>query len=55
MQAHRENGLLKPSELMVDVLVTVRRDKVGEVIGRLNDDEMYRAEVSLRSFLNLAR
>ena len=48
------NGLRKPSELMVDILVTARRDRIGSVVGRLADDEMIRAERSLLVFLGFA-
>ena len=49
-----ENGLLNASDLMVDVLVTVRLTQVGGVIGRLTDEDMLLADRALIVFLGLA-
>ncbi len=49
-----QNGLTRPSELMVDVLITARRSKVAKVIGRLDHAEMARAERVLMAILGLA-
>lgn len=35
-----DNGLHKPSQVMVDKLQTVRRERVGECIGRLSEKEL---------------
>ncbi len=35
-----ENGLLKPSQVMVDKAMTVKRDKIGPTFGRIDADEM---------------
>jgi mRNA interferase MazF len=48
------NGLRETSDLMVDVVATGRRTKIGEVIGRLDRDEMIRAERALLSILGFA-
>ncbi len=48
------NGLREPSNLMIDVLVTARRDKVDKVIGRFGAAEMARAEGALLVFLGVA-
>lgn len=48
------NGLLHVSDLMVDVLITVRREKTGAAIGRLSDDDMVRVERALLLFLGMA-
>ncbi|MQX37404.1 type II toxin-antitoxin system PemK/MazF family toxin [Roseospira navarrensis] len=34
------NGLRKPSQVMVDKIMTLKRDKVGAVIGRADDATM---------------
>jgi len=34
------NGIRKPSQIMVDKILTVPRDKVGKVIGHLDDNVM---------------
>jgi mRNA interferase MazF len=54
-QPDQENGLIAPSELMVDILVTVRRERVGNVIGRLNEDQMGSVDAALAVFLGLTR
>lgn len=48
------NGLRQPSDLMVDILVTVRRDQVGGTIGRLDGDELARADRAILTLLRFA-
>ena len=48
------NGLRSPSDLMIDILVTARREKLGKVIGRLSPTELERADRALTVFLGLA-
>ena len=40
IEPNAENGLRKTSQVMVDKLMTIRRDKVGPVFGRLSAGEM---------------
>jgi len=49
-----ENGLRKPSQVMVDKAMTVRRDRVGAPFGRLDDDTMVAVNRSLALFLGFA-
>lgn len=49
-----KNGLRTPSRLMVDKITTVPKSKVGEQIGRLDDEDMIRLDVALLVFLGLA-
>ena len=49
-----ENGLRKPSQIMVDKIMTVRRDKVGPPIGRLDDEIMLAVNRALALFLGFA-
>ena len=49
-----ENGLLHPSELEADVIVTARRSKVGRVLGSLSRREMARVDAVLAAVLGLA-
>ena len=53
-QPTSRNGLREVSDLMVDVIVTGRRSKVGDVVGRLSVEEMARANRALLSLLGLA-
>jgi len=39
----KENGLTRVSQIMVDKVLTLPRQKVGKTIGRLNGDTMIRA------------
>ncbi len=48
------NGLQKPSQVMVDKIATVRRERVREVIGKLDEDTLLRLSRSLAFWLGLA-
>ena len=52
-QPGADNGLVAPSELMVDILITTRREKVGKVVGRLSGEDIARANRALLLFLGL--
>lgn len=54
VEAGATTGLERPSQLMVDKILTVPRDKVGRVIGRLQDEAMVAVNRSLAVFLSLA-
>jgi len=45
-----ENGLQERSQVMADKVVTVKRDKVGPVFGRIDPDSMVEVERSLAVF-----
>ena len=49
-----KNGLSKQSEIMVDKAQSVTREKIGEVFGRLSDEEMLSVSRSLAIFLGVA-
>ena len=48
------NGLRAPSNLMVDKITTVSKDKIGERIGRLDDADIVRLNQAVVVFLGLA-
>lgn len=48
------NGLVRQSDVMIDILVTVRRENAGGVIGQLADDDLARVERALLIFLGMA-
>ncbi len=50
----RDNGLTRVSQIMVDKIITVPRDKVGASIGRLEDDAMLRVGRALAVWLGIA-
>ena len=49
-----ENGLRKRSQVMVDKAMTVRRDRIGDPIGRLDDAAMLAVTRALTLFLAIA-
>lgn len=50
-----ENGLQKPSQIMVDKVMTVKRDKLGPTFGRVDSDSMIAVERCLAVFLGIAK
>jgi len=50
-----ENGLRKPSQVMIDRCVAVPRTKVGPVFGRLGSDDMTAISQALSRFFGLGR
>ncbi|MGZ5009023.1 MAG: type II toxin-antitoxin system PemK/MazF family toxin [Methylobacter sp.] len=47
------NGLIKPSEVMVDKVQTVPREKVEEIIGHIADEDMLAVNRTLAVFLGV--
>jgi mRNA interferase MazF len=48
------SGLRERSQIMVDKPVTIRRDRVGQGIGRLTQDEIARLDIALAFVMGLA-
>jgi mRNA interferase MazF len=55
VQPSAENGLQKPSQVMVDKTMTVKRDKVGQTFGRIDADTMVEIERCLAVFVGIAK
>lgn len=55
VQPSAENALQKASQVMIDKAVTVRRDKLGQVIGRIDANALVEVERCLAVFLGIAR
>ena len=55
VQPKTGNGLQKPSQVMVDKAMTVKRDKVGQTFGRIDSDAMVEIERCLAVFLGIAK
>lgn len=51
----QENGLRKPSQVMVDKAMTLAREKVGEPFGCLDRNAMLEIERCLAVFLGIAK
>lgn len=47
-------GLKKPSQLMIDKITTIRRGRVGETIGAIDDRTMVRVNRAVALFVGLA-
>lgn len=54
VEPNERNGLRSSSRLMVDKITTVPRSKVGERIGRLDDEDLVRLNQAAMVFLGLA-
>lgn len=50
----RSNGLAEPSDVMIDIPVTMRRDRIHRVIGSLSAGEMTAIDTALLLFFGLA-
>ena len=48
------NGLQKPSQVMVDKAMTVKREKIGAKLGAIDADGMKEVERNLAVFLGIA-
>ncbi len=55
VQPSTGNGLRKPSQVMVDKAMTIRRDKLGQVIGQIDLNTMVEVERRLAVFLGIAK
>ncbi|MBK6616883.1 MAG: type II toxin-antitoxin system PemK/MazF family toxin [Nitrosomonas sp.] len=55
VQPSAENGLQKPSQIMVDKAMTVKRDKVGPAFGHIDADVLVEVERCLAVFLGIAK
>ena len=49
------NGLQKPSQIMVDKAMTVKREKIGAAFGKLDSIHMLEIERCLAVFLGIAK
>lgn len=54
IQPTPQNGLTKPSQVMIDKSMTVLREKVGPAFGHVDDDMMLSITRSLAVFIGLA-
>ena len=55
IQPNTENGLQKPSQIMVDKAMTVKRDKIGPSFGQIDIDTLVEIERCLAVFLGIAK
>lgn len=50
-----DSGLRKPSQVMIDKTMTVRRNRLGSPIGRIDADTLVEVERCLAVFLGIAK
>lgn len=50
-----DNGLHKPSQVMVDKAMTVQRDRLGPAFGRIDADTLVEVERCLAVFLGIGK
>jgi len=55
VQPNAENGLKKPSQVMVDKAMTLKRDRVRPTFGRIDADALVEVERCLAVFLGIAK
>ncbi len=55
VQPNEENRLQKPSQIMVDKAMTLKRDKIGAAFGQIDADALVEVERRLAVFLGIAR
>jgi len=55
VQAAPGNGFEKTSQIMIDKAMTLKREKIGPVLGRVNPDELTQVERGLAVFLGIAK
>ena len=54
VEPNERNGLRSPSSIMVDKITTVPKLKVGNRVGRLDDEDVVRLNQAMMVFLGLA-
>ena len=54
VQPTEGNGLRKPSQIMIDKAMTIRRDKLAEPFGRIDDETIVSVNRSLALFFGIA-
>lgn len=55
VQPNELNGLRTTSQVMVDKIMTVKRDKLGPGFGRIDQDLLIEVERSMAVFLGIAK
>ena len=53
IEPSRQNGLHSPSQLMVDKITTVPKERLGQRIGQLDDGDVVRLNRAVMVFLGL--
>lgn len=54
IEPNERNGLDAPSRIMVDKITTVRKSRLGLLVGRLDDEDLVRLNQAVLVFLGFA-
>ena len=54
IEPSESNGLSRPSQVQIDKIMSIRSEKIGTIIGELNDVMMVRVNRALALWLGLA-
>lgn len=54
IEPNEANGLTRPSQVQIDKIMSIRSEKIGSVVGELNDVMMVRVNRALALWLGLA-
>lgn len=55
LQPDADNGLQKPSQIMVDKTMTVQRERIGPAFGQIDADTLVQVERCLAVFLGIGK
>ena len=55
VEPSESNGLKSPSQIMVDKIVAMKRERIGVAIGKISEDTLISLNRSLTLFLGLAQ
>ncbi|MBC7203965.1 MAG: type II toxin-antitoxin system PemK/MazF family toxin [Pusillimonas sp.] len=55
LEPNETNGLEHPSQVMIDKIMTVRREKIGAAFGRVDNNVLMQIDRTLAVFLGIAK
>lgn len=55
VEPDKENGLNTPSQIMVDKVLALRRERIGKRVGKISDETLVQLNRSLALFIGLAQ
>lgn len=53
VEPSKQNGLQFPSRIMIDKILTIRKNRLGYRIGQLEDKDIARLDLAIATFLGL--
>ena len=55
LEPNKDNGLQQASQVMIDKILTVKGEKIGPRIGRINSEQLLEIDRCLAVFLGIAK